>query len=636
MKIIISCFLLTSFFIVQESGASETIDAKRISDIAKMLPEKPKGCGSPITDRDSWDKLAQTPEYQSEIKAAEKLFKTPMPEIPDDLYLDFFQTGVRRNYEKAAGERRGRLATLVLAECAENKGRFLPEIVKTIHAVCGEKTWVLPAHDKDKENFLGKSVSIDLGSSSVGWDLALTHYLLGERLDQSTRALIRKKLEEFIFTPFRDAVNGKRPLFHWMTCTNNWNSVCLAQVTGAALAVLESREERALYIAASEVYSKFFLKGFTSDGYCSEGMAYWNYGFGRYVMLVEVIWQATDGKIDLLADEKAQTAALFGAKAEIINGIYPAFADCHVYAKPGDDIMWYVNKRLGLGLKKWEEISPLTAKGQIYNAMLYSFPNSATLAKPFPSKNAHSGIRTWFDQGGILICRPDPEKIEERQSAFAVALKGGHNAEHHNHNDVGSYIVVLGKEILLADPGLEVYTKRTFSSKRYESKVLNSYGHPVPVIAGNLQRNGSGAKAENIKTDFTEAKDTYSMEMHSCYDVSELKKLQRAFVYSREGNGALTVTDEAEFSTPQTYETALITFSSWKKMDDKTLLIYGEEGAVKIQIETPGNSFEINEETIEEDVRINKKPLRLGIRLKNPSLHFQTTIRISPEKKAKP
>jgi hypothetical protein len=635
MKIMISCFFLMAWMAMLECGAVDTLDPKRIHDIAKMLPEKPGGFGTPIIDRASWDKIAETEEYQGVIKSAEKLLETPMQETTDDLYLDFSRTGNRRNYETVAVQRRNRLVTLVLAECAENKGRFLPGITATIKELCEEKTWVYPAHDRNLDNFYQRAVDIDLCSSSVGWDLSMTSYLLGEKMDQSTRSLIREKLDYFIFTPFKDAANGKRPLFHWMTCTNNWNSVCLAQVTGAALALLESREERAFFIAASEIYSTNFLRGFTSDGYCSEGLGYWNYGFGRYVLLVEAIWQATGGKIDLLTDEKAQTAALFGAKAEIINRIYPAFADCHVYSKPSDNIMWYVSKRLGLGLKNWEERSPVTARGQIFEAMMYSFPNSPILTKPISSKDTALGIRTWFDQGGILICRPDPNKTDPEKPGFAVALKGGHNAEHHNHNDVGTYIVVLGNEILLADPGVEVYTRRTFSSKRYESNVLNSYGHPVPVVAGKLQRQGSEAHAENIKTDFTETRDVYSMEIRSCYDVPELNRLLRTFIYSREEKGSLTITDETEFTSPQTFETALITFSSWKKIDENTLLVYGEEGAVKIGIETPGNRFEINEETINEDVRINKKPIRLGIRLQEPSKNPIITIRIEPSTKEK-
>ena len=56
-------------------------------------------------------------------------------------------------------------------------------------------------------------------------------------------------------------------------------------------------------------------------------------------------------------------------------------------------------------------------------------------------------------------------------------MKGGHNAEQHNHNDVGSFIVALGHSTPLVDPGAEVYTGRTFSRRRYDSNVLNSFGH---------------------------------------------------------------------------------------------------------------------------------------------------------------
>ena len=30
------------------------------------------------------------------------------------------------------------------------------------------------------------------------------------------------------------------------------------------------------------------------------------------------------------------------------------------------------------------------------------------------------------------------------ENGLAVSIKGGHNAEHHNHNDVGSFVVVVG------------------------------------------------------------------------------------------------------------------------------------------------------------------------------------------------
>ncbi|NIL99270.1 MAG: hypothetical protein GTO62_19765, partial [Planctomycetales bacterium] len=52
---------------------------------------------------------------------------------------------------------------------------------------------------------------------------------------------------------------------------------------------------------------------------------YWNYGFGHYLMLAETIWQATGGKVDLLAEPKIEQIALFGRRMEILPGVYPAF-----------------------------------------------------------------------------------------------------------------------------------------------------------------------------------------------------------------------------------------------------------------------------------------------------------------------
>ena len=109
-------------------------------------------------------------------------------------------------------------------------------------------------------------------------------------------------------------------------------------------------------------------------------------------------------------------------------------------------------------------------------------------------------LRSWFEDAGVLIARP----AQDSDAVLGVALKGGHNAEHHNHNDVGSYVVVVKDRAVLLDPGSEVYTARTFSAQRYESKLLNSFGHPVPVVAGQLQQTGREAHAEVLATEFTD------------------------------------------------------------------------------------------------------------------------------------
>lgn len=55
--------------------------------------------------------------------------------------------------------------------------------------------------------------------------------------------------------------------------------MCLAGVTGAALALLPDKEERAYFVAAPKSITCMGMKGYADDGYCSEGVGYYNYGF---------------------------------------------------------------------------------------------------------------------------------------------------------------------------------------------------------------------------------------------------------------------------------------------------------------------------------------------------------------------
>ncbi len=608
-------------------GAVETIDQNRIKYITTLLPEKPAGFGSPITDRDVWKKLARNDSFQKIILDAEKLLQSPIPAQPDELYLDFSRTGNRTRWQRVSGRRRGRVRTLTLAECLENKGRFMPAFEEIVRVLCSERTWVMPAHDRNLTNFNGTSIDIDLGSSALGWSLATADYLLADKLSPKIRRLIRNNLGRRIIEPYQDMVLGKRKKNWWMTGTNNWNAVCLASVTGSSLAVLDAPHQRAFFIAAAENYSKHFLEGFTDDGYCSEGLGYWNYGFGYYIMLSEMIYQATNGKVDLLQNNKAQKAATFGANIEIINGVYPAFADCSINVQPSSKLMYFVSRRFGLALHSWEQTDPVSPSGSLYQSMMYSFPNSASRTPLNQGASQGPGIRSWFDQAGVLISRPGPSS----SSRLAVALKGGHNDEHHNHNDVGSFVVVLDDKPLLLDPGGEIYTARTFSSRRYESNVLNSFGHPVPIVAGKLQQTGRKARGRVVSQTFSDSIDTLVLDISSAYDVPELRKLERKFVYSRIGYGSLCVTDEVTFSRPCNFGTALITFNRWKQSSPSSLIVYDSEEVLHVDIKVTGAEFEIQPETIREDVSARKQPTRLGINLTQPVTHAIVSLTITPK-----
>ena len=102
------------------------------------------------------------------------------------------------------------LYPLVVAECVENQGRFLPSINKVLREYANEPTWVLPAHDWGLENFHGRKCTIDLRSSEFGADLAQAVYLLGDRLDPDVRKQVVSAIEARLFVPFRQKLDHRQ------------------------------------------------------------------------------------------------------------------------------------------------------------------------------------------------------------------------------------------------------------------------------------------------------------------------------------------------------------------------------------------------------------------------------------------
>ena len=114
------------------------LDDARINEIAQWLPEKPAATGARIGDRAAWDRLAALPSPASRIKAAEKALAEPIPDLPDDLYLEFSRNGNRTHYQEPYFGRLNSLSALLLGECLENKGRFLPGIIARVKAIAAE------------------------------------------------------------------------------------------------------------------------------------------------------------------------------------------------------------------------------------------------------------------------------------------------------------------------------------------------------------------------------------------------------------------------------------------------------------------------------------------------------------------
>ena len=79
-----------------------------------------------------------------------------------------------------------------------------------------------------------------------------------------------------------------------------------------------------------------------------------------------------------------------------------------------------------------------------------------------------------------------------------LAAQGGHNAESHNHNDVGNFIVYADGEPAIIDVGVETYTAKTFSAQRYDIWTMQSAYHNLPTVNGVMQGAGREFAARDV------------------------------------------------------------------------------------------------------------------------------------------
>ena len=453
--LILLLLLSTSAFAATEKyTAAEAARGEITAEIlVPLLPEKPRGPGAPASDRHYWfdtlGKYFRNPEPIYE--RARQMAADYTPDFSDECWLD------RRNFARYGGEisrSAELLQRLTAAECLENKGNFLPEIARRIDQLCSLKIWVTFHHDRDGYAFSGKGRFCDLLASDLGRTLAEIDFLLGDGLPESTGKNIRNAVNEWLFKPYLDSIRAGKPRsgMWWIESGNNWNAVCNYNVAAAAAILIDSRELRAEVLAAAIRSVQRYLDAFSDDGYCSEGVSYWNYGFSHYLSLAELLYSQTGGAVNLFrGTPKLDAISRFGLRCDMSEKLYPAFADSPTTIFLKYPLTVLLEHRTGLThyaryarhpagtIPTWNAGELLLVKSALDAA-------AATKTPPESLQEERSGQHL-FSDAGVVISRPAAP-----QGLF-LAFKAGTNAEFHNHNDIGSFVVGCCNTPVLTDPG---------------------------------------------------------------------------------------------------------------------------------------------------------------------------------------
>ena len=476
-----------------------------------------------IGERDFWEALPERTR-QVQITEAEKFLGQPWPALPATLYLEFARIGNRSNFEEPYFERRERLTDLVLAECMENKGRFVDEIVNGLWAILEESSWVLPAHIGSQKAGVGLPDTgepiVDLFSAETVGILSWSYYLLGERLDQVS-PLIRPRLVKEAHTRVLDPC-FQRDDFWWMAFhtdhINNWNPWCNSNWLTAALLLEKDDKLRTMVVAKILRSLDLFMASYHADGGCDEGPSYWGRAGASLFDCLELLRSASNGKIDIYDQPLIREMGRYIYRVHIDGPYYINFADAPAKLTISGDLVFRYGERIGdknmtaLGAfveQQRMKSSPLP--GRDLSRGLAALAGLGAITK---TEGRESYIRdAWLDGIQVMAARSKEGSAE----GLYLAAKGGHNNESHNHNDVGNFIVYYNGQPVLIDAGVGTYTRKTFSDQRYEIWTMQSAYHNLPTINGVMQHEGREFAARDVRYHADDSAAELSLDIAGTY-----------------------------------------------------------------------------------------------------------------------
>lgn len=481
---------------------SEALKAGRFGSAFSAFPT--------IDDRDKWEQVH--PEVKAYYLGMHRLLTESEPSpLPASLYAQFALNGDRTRFQKNYFERRNTLVGLVAAECLTDKGTYLDKIVDYIWAICEETTWIIPAHIHNtgtgRDMYLPDEEVcrsyIDLFSAETGSLLAWCLYLLGSRLDKITpviRARVQKELTGRIFVPFRDHPEMGWRGYNKGQVLNNWTPWICSNVLMSALLACGDIPLRDEIIRGTAYSVDRFLNGYSEDGCCDEGPSYFDKAGASVLDTLEELYLASGGEVDLYDEPLIRAMSSYIMYVWVGGTKFVNFADCAPDVRPETMVLSRAAEKMGIpALSSFADY--MSAKG--YAAVPYTALYDG-LFRRFSNILSYRGSREDAPAPGLPLSHAFPgtqvATVREKAdgSGFFLAMKGGHNRESHNHNDIGSYCIWLDGEPLVCDAGVGTYRKETFSDKRYTIWTMQSGFHNTAILNGCDQQPGREFRAEGF------------------------------------------------------------------------------------------------------------------------------------------
>lgn len=494
---------------IVSSLGSESITAAEL-----LLPADRALACPPAEDREVWDPAsssADRPTLHDQLRRATSELDRPWPLPLASTAARLYRDGDRSAHEERVFARQQRLSRATVAAAATLDPRFIDDVADGVWLLCEQSSWCWPAHD-DCHPRHGSVLPVvtdpylDLGAGEVVAQLAWIDQLLGSLLDDAypgLRARVRHEARVRIFEPFT-----RRRDWHWLGLdgdVHNWNPWIHGNLLIAALRLLDGPDEateRTRLVGLAVTGLDRYLAALPPDGGIDEGYHYWWNGACRALEAAEVLRHATSGRVDALAVVPALRATVaFPHRMQLGDGWVLNLADGS--ARLTGEVAWDVLYRAARRVDDPEATAfaashrrpgqPVAHEGAGLGRLLRAATDTEWLtAVPAPPPLPRE---VWLESIQLRLVRG----WAGSPAGLTVAVKGGHNAEHHNHNDVGEVVIASDGVPVLVDAGRPTYTAATFGPDRYDLWTMQSGWHNVPLVRQTMQAPGREFRATAVK-----------------------------------------------------------------------------------------------------------------------------------------
>ncbi|MBQ2952389.1 MAG: heparinase II/III family protein [Clostridia bacterium] len=454
----------------------------------------------PVRDRAAWEAV-DSADRDDLLALAEKWRDRPYPLLTAGMYAAFCRTGSRRDCEAPYFARRVKLIAAALHVCITGEMGDLPIVEDGLWLICEETTWAISAHAELSAAHpfpdAGRTI-IDLFAAQTGMILSFICQLLEVTLHPDLRERVRREVERRILRPFM-TYDGE----WWMGFVRkdlcNWTPWIVSNVMMAAN--VWDYDCAKLYPRACGMLDRW-LACVPEDGGCDEGAGYWNMAAGAFLDCLMLLEHTAD--VRLWDVPKVQRMMAYPELMHLGGGWFANFADCDARPYISGERLQYAGLKTGnaalvrMGVEMWGRPSREVSDTPHLSRLLMRL-----FSRPAVTEGSDNRMKdVWLPDLQVRLvetrdwCGGSHGPKELRTIA---AMKGGHNAESHNHNDVGSFVLAINGQMHVVDAGNMVYTAKTFSDRRYELWNCRSVYHNVPIIGGFEQCNGLQYAARDVE-----------------------------------------------------------------------------------------------------------------------------------------